>query len=675
MSKTQFISPKSQAGQAIVLIALMIFVLFGSIGLAVDGGIAYYYNAAAERAAASAALAGVIFMPNQLNPIDSIPAGAGNDATDRAIAAAKRNGFTVGVNNITVTVSTYTDPVSGLIQPQSLQVTVTRDVPTFFMQLFGISKVTVSRTAVAQYLKPLKLGEPCVFPPGDCHTGASVSQLGSGGYYFLRTEGWATDRGQGDAYTPSQNSAACAPQTISTPQCPSTDVHAISANAGSDVVDPSLPGPGGYNYILEVPAGQTAQIQVYNAAFAPDSNNPPGKGPNYCENWKTGFAQHACSSGGNYYLHEDDCCAFNFSDKTTYSAMQYTIFNAPSAFVRSTDTILSQMIVRPVDASFWQSNAAAGTDTGQPAPYYIDVNTSKKITQTFAATGAPTVMSAYHSWVDVGGYVPSTQCFPTVICTSGYEAESSLIKYTAGRGPIGALGPGTYRLRIDTLNYDGSIPPGNSYAHKGLAVRVQNGTGTGPCGSAASPCTLSALDDLSIYTPITTAAGGSFRVPIFAVPAIYAGLTISVDVFDAGDAGGSTGGIYIGFVDPTSCATFVEPAGAPAATVTDLGGQRLAPYVAPFPQAPLGGGGTYAFPNPVEQIVNNGAGNVWGDNRWYRFTIPIPSTYAPGAITACDPTGQGYWSLQYRTTNAVTATDTITVTVNLRGNPAHILKS
>src|SRR3982074_1685118 len=148
--------PKGQLGQAIVLIAFMIIVLFGAVGLAIDGGIAYYYNAGAERAAASAALAGVIFMPKQFLSIDSIPAGAGNDATDRAIVAAKRNGFTVGVSGITVTVSRYTDPVSGKIQDESLQVQVTRQVPTFFMQVFGINSITVSRTAGAALPVPAR---------------------------------------------------------------------------------------------------------------------------------------------------------------------------------------------------------------------------------------------------------------------------------------------------------------------------------------------------------------------------------------------------------------------------------------------------------------------------------------------------------------------------------------
>src|ERR1700682_288504 len=60
MSNKQWLGPRSQAGQAIVLIAFMILVLFAAVGLAVDGGVGYYYNTAAERAAAAAALAGGI---------------------------------------------------------------------------------------------------------------------------------------------------------------------------------------------------------------------------------------------------------------------------------------------------------------------------------------------------------------------------------------------------------------------------------------------------------------------------------------------------------------------------------------------------------------------------------------------------------------------------------------
>jgi hypothetical protein len=257
-----------------------------------------------------------------------------------------------------------------------------------------------------------------------------------------------------------------------------------------------------------------------------------------------------------------------------------------------------------------------------------------------------------------------------VICTAGYEAESNVIKYGVG-GPSGPLPEGTYRLRIDTLDADGGLSPGGTQAHKGLAVRVMDGANpAATCGNAANPCSLSALDDLAFFTPISPAAGGNFRIPVFSVPAIYAGLTIGIDVFDPGDINANGGSAFLSFIDPTTCNIFTEPVGGQTAFVYDLGKQR----------SNLGTGaqstvGTYPNPNPVEQLVNNSGVQPY-NGHWLHFDIPIPSTYTPNpAGTACDPTGQGYWNLQYRTTANVQAVDTLTITLNLRGNPAHILKS
>jgi len=642
MSTKQPLSPHTQLGQAIVLVALMIIVIIGAVGLAVDGGISYYYNASAERAAAAAALSGVVFMPAQFSPAQAIPALSGNDATDRALVAAKRNGFDPAdvADNVAVNVAA----VPGA--SNKLSVTVSRTVNTFFMQVLGLTSYTVSRTAIATYLPPLKLGQP------GGSVGSTVSQLGTANnFYFLRTEGWATDRGQGDAYTPNTNSGCSS--------CPSTDQHQISTAAGTDSADPTLPFAGGYNYMVTVPVGSTAQIQVYNAAFAPDSNNPPATGPNFCENWKTGFAGHACSSGGNYFFHEDDSCCFAYGTANTYSAMKYSIFNAPSVFIRSSDTLLSQMLVKPVDASNWAANP----------PTYKDVNTGKTITQKYnAVTGAPTNMLAYHSWLNVGGYVPDTTCVGA--CTATTEAESSIISYTAGYGPIAALGPGTYRLRIDTLEYNGSNPcnasgtgcTGTSYAHKGMAARVTDGGGVNPCAG----CTMSALDDMSIFTPISISGSGSFQVPIFQLTSDYAGQTISVDVWDPGDVGG-TGNVYLGFIDPTTNALVVEPAGGPPAVVWDLFGQRSNYGTGAATQV-----GSYANPAPVEQQVVIAGANQY-NAQWVHFDLPIPSTYNP--VNCAVTPANCWWKLQYRATGSVTAADTITITLNLKGNPAHLLQS
>jgi hypothetical protein len=71
----------------------------------------------------------------------------------------------------------------------------------------------------------------------------------------------------------------------------------------------------------------------------------------------------------------------------------------------------------------------------------------------------------------------------------------------------------------------------------------------------------------------------------------------------------------------------------------------------------------------VEQVVTSGS-NYYADNKWYEFDIPIPADYSPGTNPA-----NWWWNLQYRTSGSVTATDTITVTVGLKGNPARLLQS
>ena len=140
----------------------MVIALLAGVGLAVDAGVGYYYNTSAERAAAAAALSGVIFMPAQFGgsqangPDSSIPAGAGVDASDRAINEARRNGF--DINDLGHNVQVIPAIVPGA--SNKLQVTVSRTAPTFFMAMFGVANFKVQRVAIATYLPPLTLGQP-----------------------------------------------------------------------------------------------------------------------------------------------------------------------------------------------------------------------------------------------------------------------------------------------------------------------------------------------------------------------------------------------------------------------------------------------------------------------------------------------------------------------------------
>ena len=598
---------QTKAGQAVVLLAIMVTILFGAVGMAVDAGLAYLYGLAAERAAAASAVSAVVFMPGEFN---SPPA---NNAVARALTIAKKNGFDTADVADAVVVDPERVPIPGSVPvayyDNELQVTVSRSIPTAFMQLFGFRNLTVSRTAIATYQPPISLGQP------GGQMGSTTSQLGTGGsnYYFMRTEGWNVDRAQGDPFTPnpaSEYGGALSPA--------STDVHLTSTTGGTEPADPTLPSRGGYNYLITIPASG-GRIQVYNAAFAPDGNG--GKPHNNCENtggWTT------CSSGGAYYLHEED--GITFSDKTTFTAMRYTLFKVNNAFIRADDVKLTQMTVYPIDATNWNATP----------PTYKNMNNSLPITQTYDLAGNPTNMSAYHSWMDIATY----PILPT---------DQGEVAYSLGYGPLlGALTGGTYRLRVDSLDYNGSLSGAGStdLAHKGYAVRVLDSSNA----LCASACSLAAWNDACLYTPISA---GSFKLPVFQLPPTYAGKTVSIDIYDIGDLS-IAGNVWLDIIDPSTGAVATSPTGV---KIYDLGVQRT------------NAGTLISGPGNTQATFQaTSSGTILYNGHWVRIELPIPSTWNPGSNPA-----NWWWSMQYRAT-AGPATDTLTVGIGLKGNPAHLIQ-
>jgi hypothetical protein len=595
----------------IVLMALMIIVLTGAVGIGIDAGFGYIYSAACERAAAAGALSGVVFMPDQFDSTKASPAGSRNDATDRAVDEAKKNGFA----SSQVSVAAVTG--SG----NKFQVTVTRSVRTTFMSIFGVASYNVSRTAIASYLPPISVGQP------GSQVGATVSQLGSTGFYFLRSEGYAVPRDQGDAFTPNPGSEYGSSLTP-----PSTDVHQISYANGSEPSDTTLPDRGGFNYRITLPAG--GRIQVYNAAFAPESTH------NYCENAKTGTAGHTCSSGDPYFYHEDDSFGSTPWANSQYSAMRYTIYQVPNLFIRASDVEQTQMTVYPIDAS----NATASP------PRYNDIGTGATITQTYNAAGAPTNMQIYHSWIDPATYHET--------------GAGDLVVYNASHGALsGPLPAGTYRLRVDTLEWNAAIPnsSGSSQAHKGYAVRAVDTT-----GAVCAACSVGAWNDTTVYTPVS---GGTFAVPVLSVPPDYAGQTITFDVYDPGDLSvGST--LTLSILDPTGA---VATATAPSQVkIYDLGTQRsnLESATVCALADPISNPPCLAAAGSNATIVSTSGGLKYFNGHWLHFLLPIPASYNPGT----DP-NNWWWKLQYTTAAGTIANDTFSMAVGFKGNPAHILQS
>jgi hypothetical protein len=607
----------SQLGQGIVVVALAGMLLIGGVGLGVDVVTGYFYSVATERAAAAAALSGVVFMPDQFNSANAMPTGSRNDATDRALDEAGRNGFDAAdaANGIVVIPSR----VAGY--PNRLAVTIERTAPVFFMEAFGFRPYVVKKTAIAAYLPPIALGEP------GSQLGASLGALGSTRFFFMRTEGWGADRGYGDAFTPSPfNPPATAGAT--------DDVHQISYVNGSEAMDPTVSDRGGYNYRITIPTGGPGGvIQLYNAVYAPDGY---GTAANFCDNNNQNPLLRTCSTAGVSWYHEDDDMGGTIA--ANYPAMRYSLYRVNNLFIRSTDVLLSQLTVYPIDASNWSLGSNQYLIMG-------GLNQGRTVTQRYSG-GLPTNMLIYHNWIDAATYTGPQDGGLVSLRQAGAFGT-----YDQG----GALLPGTYRLRVDTLDNNGrSFTNLNTFGKKGYAVRAVKGDVS---QTTCTTCQVSAWDDMCFFTPFDAGRGGSFTMDLFRLTPDYAGLTITVDLWDVGDLLSTNGFVGINILNPAG-AVASSPLGV---NVYDLGVKRS--NLATRNYTVWANASSNRQASFVAQDTRTGQS---ADNQWIHLEIPIPASYNP-------PLGQDWWSLQYVTGPGTVTYDTVTVAVGLKGGPVHLV--
>lgn len=213
---------KRERGATLVLAAAVLLVLIGMAGFAVDLGWLYSQRTEATKAAESAALAGVVHMPNPT----STPWGPGAEGFDIARDIAERKGYTHGID---ATVTPLT--IAGF--PNRLRVDVSRDVDTFFMRVFGVNTITLDTTATAEQTPPLKIGSD------DPILGGPTSD------FWVAVNGTRRRKSDGDAY-----SGHCG---------------GLSHNCGS-TTNPEYRRPA-YYYGVEVPpteVGSQLTVEIYD---------------------------------------------------------------------------------------------------------------------------------------------------------------------------------------------------------------------------------------------------------------------------------------------------------------------------------------------------------------------------------------------------------------------------
>ncbi len=187
-----------QTGQVVVIFALMLTVLIGLMGIAIDTTYAWRESLRVQRASDAGALAGVVYMP-------------GNDGGALAKSTAKaetaKNGYPI-VGDTSIDFPTAADP-------RELDVSLTTQVPTFFARIFGIDNFTVTRSSKAIYVTPVPMGSPlayygvyqlcpvsgsCVAQPKTLETGGTLGVSISSQGFFGAIEGEGSNRSTGDAY-------------------------------------------------------------------------------------------------------------------------------------------------------------------------------------------------------------------------------------------------------------------------------------------------------------------------------------------------------------------------------------------------------------------------------------------------------------------------------------------
>ena len=219
----------------------------------------------------------------------------------------------------------------------------------------------------------------------------------------------------------------------------------------------------------------------------------------------------------------------------------------------------------------------------------------------------------------------------------------------------GSLVPGTYRLRVDTMDNNGrSFTNASTIGKKGYALRAVNGdAGRTTCTN----CQTAAWYDMCFFTPFDAGLGGSFSMNLFQLPRDYAGLTVTIDLWDPGDVFSTSGFVALNVLGPAGTVAS-SPLGI---NIYDLHEKR----------SNLARRNYQVWASAANNLLASFTAldtrtAVSADSQWIHLEIPIPSSYNPLP-------GQDWWKLQYVTGPGTVTYDTVTVAVGLKGGPVHLV--
>lgn len=701
---------RRHAGQTLILFALTLTSLIAVLGLAIDTIRIFDLYARMERAAEAGALAGVIYLPNNYNtPLVGTPNS--DSAVSRASREVVKNGFGTVLSNNDTTVADFcpanvkTVEVAVCLVPgqqDKLQVTITETTNVVILSALGAGPTTISASSEASYLPLIHLasrsntfgdqvecyttdstgssscdrndttrthldsymasmsgpadlvesGDPYV----DCAEGPTDAALVGGrdpatsgytynGYYPSNHPQWS---GVSTGSSALSGIAQYCGAPGSNPGNPNQQPQGFSGPMTS-----STAHPGGYNYQISVPSGNTGSLWIFNPNFIPGPNHSdvstvlPNPDLDQFVDGGSGdrnFYQGPQGEGiGNRFNGLYDAPLF-------YYNVTYTLYRVVNIYDRSTDVQVASTTYPPYDGEY-NDLVAHGCDTGSQLynPYwqggntlntYYDPNGASLQGGSNECLPLPTIQQQQgcnpQSWCKLavpGGVSAGT--YRLVVEATGLFANTSAYQSTT----LDGWGSHNYALKVCASNtitspvgncgVIGQTSPNVSIAAWNNDDVILQGTLTSPAPSSSNPQTSCVTSNTLPYACFDVAC----------IPTVYAGRTLTISIFDPGDSANS-GNLYIGVVPPDSTtATVSYP--ATATTSTKDG-------------------------NAVVQTLNNS--QRYYNGLWLTAQITLGASYTG----TCGASGTGWWQLMYASSEGVRVTDKIAVKLSVVGSPVHL---
>lgn len=198
--------------------------------------------------------------------------------------------------------------------------------------------------------------------------------------------------------------------------------------------------------------------------------------------------------------------------------------------------------------------------------------------------------------------------------------------------------PGTYRLQVTTTNLSNVNDQKNTSAENMWSLRAV-------ASDPTHPAYVYGLGKMVIYANVSA---GTTLFYLSRIEAVHAGKTMVIQLFDPGDASGSSS---IQILQPT--ATGYTPATFSYTADSNATGSKL---------------GTN-----VTSLATTIGGTAQYNNSWVTLTVSLPKTYT-APLPPGEPAGTagGWWKIKYVFSS--TTTDTTTWQVSIRGNPVHLVQ-